>query len=227
MRRHPQWTGTTRARRALLLAALSLTSIGGAMVAEPAAAASRPAPIPVAVAALAEVRGDATAALGLLSELRGVDSTSLRGELAVVRDRLATVAATAVGGPATAMRTAWAKADDRHLTALMAAITQIGVPYRHFESEPGQGFDCSGLTSWAWAVAGVTIDHQSGAQIDAAAGRNVFTAQAGDLVYYPGHVMLYLGVDNFVIHAPYSGEVVSFDTTSWHGGRLRFGDPSR
>ena len=43
-------------------------------------------------------------------------------------------------------------------------MSQIGVPYQYAMSEPGVGFDCSGLTAWAWEQAGVNLPHQSSAQ---------------------------------------------------------------
>jgi len=35
--------------------------------------------------------------------------------------------------------------------ALLSALTQVGVPYRRNMSKVGIGFDCSGLTAYAWA----------------------------------------------------------------------------
>ena len=87
----------------------------------------------------------------------------------------------------------------------MSALTQVGVPYRRNTSQAGVGFDCSGLTTYAWAQAGVGLTRQSGAQIKNAAARTRETAQAGDLAYYPGHVMMWLGVDSFIVHSPYTG----------------------
>jgi len=121
------------------------------------------------------------------------------------------------------VRAAWAKADMAHQEATLAALTQLGVPYRALRSDPGSGFDCSGLTSWAWARAGVRIAHQSSAQIGAARRVDESAAVAGDLVQYPGHVMLYLGVDRAIVHAsnPQSDVELSFQPRA-----VRFGDPA-
>ena len=48
-------------------------------------------------------------------------------------------------------------------------MTQVGVPYRTNTSQEGVGFDCSGLTTYAWARAGVELFRQSGTQINEAA----------------------------------------------------------
>lgn len=89
------------------------------------------------------------------------------------------------------------------------AGTQIGVPYswgggsltgptRGIDSGAGTvGFDCSGLTRYAFAGVGVQLPRFSGAQYDA--GRKVPPSQAkrGDLLFWgPGggqHEALYLG----------------------------------
>ncbi len=41
--------------------------------------------------------------------------------------------------------------------AVEAAESQIGVPYVWGGESPGRGFDCSGLTQWAWGRAGVSL----------------------------------------------------------------------
>ena len=47
--------------------------------------------------------------------------------------------------------------------AVSAAMSVIGTTYVWGSADPNVGFDCSGLTSWAWAQAGV-IPHSSAAQ---------------------------------------------------------------
>ncbi len=211
-----------------------LVATGGAVAAVvtllgPSAASAAPRPsTPVGLPAplMQAIRDDAATGIDLIHLVRSAPSRIVRAELNSVRENLATRVARALGAPPSAMRAAWARSSTDHLLALFSGLTQLGVPYRSLRSDPGAGFDCSGLTSYAWGQAGVNLAHQSGSQIRNAADRDLFSARAGDLVYYPGHVMLYLGVDNYVLHAPYSGQVVSLDTTSWHGGRLRFGDPT-
>jgi cell wall-associated NlpC family hydrolase len=120
------------------------------------------------------------------------------------------------------LRDAWAHADLPHQTAVLAALAELGKPYRFATSDPEVGFDCSGLTAYAWARAGVQLPHQSGAQIDAAAPRDQAAAMAGDLVQFPGHVMLYLGVGDAIVHAVNRRDDVELDVLR---DRVRFGDP--
>lgn len=141
-----------------------------------------------------------------------------------VRSRLAGIVAERVGVVPADLRSAWRDAPLGHQRALMAALSQIGVPYRSMASREWQGFDCSGLTSFAWAQAGVSIPRSSWAQIAAASSRSFDTAQAGDLVQYPGHVSMYLGVENAIVHSPYTGRDVEVDRLTRRS--VRFGDPT-
>ena len=123
-----------------------------------------------------------------------------------------------------AVARAWAAADHRHQVAVLAALVQLGAEYRSYSSHPSVGFDCSGLTSWAWRRAGVTIPRSSGDQIAAAEPRLRATALPGDLVHYPGHVSLYLGVAGAIVHAsdPQDDVELSFVSRA-----VRWGDPTR
>jgi len=69
------------------------------------------------------------------------------------------------------------------------------------------GFDCSGLTMYAYRAAGISLPHLTGAQIGA--GRRVGYAdlQPGDLVFFPGHEGMYIG-NGQMVHAPHTGTVV-------------------
>lgn len=142
------------------------------------------------------------------------------------RTQTATLAATELGVPEQEMIDAWATTSDSHQRAILAAMTQVGVPYRHNTSKPGVGFDCSGLTTFAWSQAGVQLVRQSTAQIRNAEQIERSTAKAGDLVQYPGHVMMYLGVGDTIIHSVMTGRTVELDTISERRSRsVRFGDP--
>lgn len=88
-----------------------------------------------------------------------------------------------------------------------AARSQIGTPYVWGGNQPG-GFDCSGLTSWAYQQVGKTIPRTS--QEQASQGMPVSSPALGDIVsFYSGatHVGIFSGNGN-VIHSPQSGDVV-------------------
>ena len=48
---------------------------------------------------------------------------------------------------------------------MRAALSQVGKAYRFAAAGP-DAYDCSGLTMWAWAQAGVSLPHYSKAQYD-------------------------------------------------------------
>ena len=99
-----------------------------------------------------------------------------------------------------------------------AAQGQLGVPYQFARSEPGVAFDCSGLTKYAWAKAGVSLPHQSGQQFASTPHVPKDQVQPGDLIFYYspiGHVGIYIGGGS-LIHAPASGDVVKVSAVSWN-----------
>ena len=101
--------------------------------------------------------------------------------------------------------------------AVQAALAQQGVPYRYATSIPGVGFDCSGLTGYAWEQAGVGLPHQSGMQFASTPRVPVSEAQAGDLLFFYSpisHVSIYLGNGTHV-HAPNTGSVVNVSSVNW------------
>ena len=72
-----------------------------------------------------------------------------------------------------------------------AAYSQLGVPYVWGGTSPGSGLDCSGLTQYCYACAGISIPRTSGAQL--AGGTIVSDPQPGDICWTPGHVAIYIG----------------------------------
>jgi cell wall-associated NlpC family hydrolase len=94
--------------------------------------------------------------------------------------------------------------------AVQAARSMIGVSYLWGGSSPS-GFDCSGLTSWAWAQAGRSIPRTSRAQYAGTRRVSLADLQPGDLVFYGSpiyHVGLYTG-GGMMVDAPSSGRFVS------------------
>lgn len=143
------------------------------------------------------------------------------------RARVAGDVATRLGLDAAHLEAAWSNAEADHQIALMAALSQLGAPYRFRSSDPLKGFDCSGLTSFAWSQAGYELPRNSTAQWRVGEPRTVFTAQAGDLMRYPGHVMMWLGVGRAVIHSPEPGAVVEVKILSERSfRRSKFFDPT-
>ncbi|MFF4090198.1 NlpC/P60 family protein [Streptomyces nigra] len=102
----------------------------------------------------------------------------------------------------------------RAMAAFQAAQSKIGSPYVYGASGPSS-FDCSGLTSWAFAQAGVGIPRTSQAQANY--GTRIYSQsqlKVGDLVIFYGdqhHVGFYAG-NGQILHAPRSGTVVRYES---------------
>ena len=92
---------------------------------------------------------------------------------------------------------------------MAAAKSQEGVPYRWGGESPGGGFDCSGLTQWAWGRAGVSLPRTAAAQYGAIAHVSLSSLEPGDLLFWGAgggisHVGMYVGGGD-VIDAPETG----------------------
>lgn len=205
---------------ATLTATLATGSTAGAAVAERPAEAPGDPQAPV----VAHLASTALDALGVYQR-SGAAADGRAFDRALVLTARST--ATELGVSALRMTDAWADADEVHQTALLTALTQLGVEYQSATSEPGVGFDCSGLMLYAWGEAGVALTRQSGSQISQAEAREPATAMAGDLAQYPGHVMMYLGVPQAFVHAANpEDDVELWRISEDRAAALNYGDPS-
>jgi cell wall-associated NlpC family hydrolase len=101
--------------------------------------------------------------------------------------------------------------------AVAAALSKQGSSYVYGSAGPST-FDCSGLTSWAWAQAGVTIPRTSGGQAGLPSVP-LSALQPGDLVTYyspVSHVAMYIG-DGQVVHASSPARPVYVTTVAGAG----------
>lgn len=131
------------------------------------------------------------------------------------------VASRIKGAKAADLEAVWLRTDDRRMTVILTALAQVGTMYRYTGNQPG-GFDCSGLTSYSWSRVGVKIPRISTDQIAAATPKIPGELAVADLIWHPGHIGLYLGVNDYMVHSPQTGKAV--EVRPW-GKAVRWGSP--
>ncbi|MGQ0744813.1 MAG: NlpC/P60 family protein [Acidimicrobiales bacterium] len=113
-------------------------------------------------------------------------------------------------------------ASGRVESVIAEARKQLGKPYVWGGSGPNN-FDCSGLTGWAWRVAGVRLSHSAYLQYTETARVPVNEVQPGDLLFFGPNVRgihhnaLYIG-NGQMIEASQSGTPVRI--RGWRAGDL-------
>ena len=101
-----------------------------------------------------------------------------------------------------------------HSSVVSIALQYLGVPYVWGGASPS-GFDCSGLTMYAYAKVGVYLPHNAAMQYGMGTPVSRSQLAPGDLVFFNGlsHVGMYIGGGRFV-HAPHTGDVVKISSLS-------------
>lgn len=118
-----------------------------------------------------------------------------------------------------------ASASGRTAAAFDAAKSRVGMPYVWGAAGPGS-FDCSGLTSWAFRQAGVSLPRTSQAQANAGTRINAIGAlKPGDLVIMRtdlSHVGFYAG-NGQILHSPKPGAQVRYESMARSGMPFMWG----
>jgi peptidoglycan DL-endopeptidase CwlO len=98
-------------------------------------------------------------------------------------------------------------ANGRAGIAVRAALSRLGRPYVWGATGPDR-FDCSGLTQWSYARAGIHLDRTTYQQIHDGIPVPRAQVRPGDLVFpSAGHVQMAIG-NNLVVEAPHAGATV-------------------
>ncbi|MEN8176636.1 MAG: C40 family peptidase [Pseudomonadota bacterium] len=105
---------------------------------------------------------------------------------------------------------------------VMAAIAQVGTPYRYGGGSPGEGFDCSGLVQYSHGIAGLRVPRDTRGQMKSSRSIRPSRARPGDLVFFKTgwrryHVGIVVEKERFV-HAPRGGKSVRLsrlDSAYW------------
>jgi cell wall-associated NlpC family hydrolase len=105
--------------------------------------------------------------------------------------------------------------------AVQKALDQLGDPYSWGAAGP-DAFDCSGLTMYAWAAAGVALPHSSSSQYSVGVHVSRSQVRAGDLVFFysPIHHVGIAISNTQMVHAPTYGQpvqIASIDSSPYVG----------
>ncbi|MFE2977390.1 NlpC/P60 family protein [Streptomyces sp. NPDC059258] len=118
-----------------------------------------------------------------------------------------------------------ASASGHTAAAFAAAKSRVGMPYVWGAAGPGS-FDCSGLTSWAFQQADVSLPRTSQAQANAGTRINSIGAlKPGDLVIMRtdlSHVGFYAG-NGQILHSPKPGAQVRYESMARSGMPFMWG----
>jgi cell wall-associated NlpC family hydrolase len=108
--------------------------------------------------------------------------------------------------------------------AIAAARSRIGMPYVWGATGP-DSFDCSGLTQWSYAHAGIALPRTAAEQWTAGPHPSLADLEPGDLLFYAlntsdpatiHHVTMYIG-HGMMIAAPHTGENVQIQPVYMDG----------
>jgi cell wall-associated NlpC family hydrolase len=108
--------------------------------------------------------------------------------------------------------------------AIAAARSRLGVPYVWGATGP-DAFDCSGLTQWSYAHAGITLPRVAAAQWNSGPHPSLSQLEPGDLLFWAldvhnpatiHHVAMYIG-HGMMIAAPHTGENVQVQSVYMQG----------
>jgi cell wall-associated NlpC family hydrolase len=108
--------------------------------------------------------------------------------------------------------------------AIAAARSRIGMPYVWGATGP-DSFDCSGLTQWSYAHAGIALPRTAAEQWNAGPHPSLTQLEPGDLIFYAlntsdpatiHHVTMYIG-HGMMIAAPHTGENVQIQPVYMQG----------
>lgn len=113
----------------------------------------------------------------------------------------------------------------RAASAFSAAKSRVGMPYVWGATGPSS-FDCSGLTSWAFRQAGVSLPRTSQAQANAGTRVSSLSAlKPGDLIIMRtdlSHVGFYAG-NGQILHSPKPGAQVRYESIARSGMPFMWG----
>jgi len=105
--------------------------------------------------------------------------------------------------------------EEKRIAIVNTALSYLGTPYRH-GGKSTSGIDCSGLCFMAYSINGINLWRDSIPDINYVIRINRDELKQGDLIYYKGHVTMYIGANEYIHSSATLGGVTisSFDKNS-------------
>ena len=98
--------------------------------------------------------------------------------------------------------------EEQRRQILIAALSKVGKTTYSFGASGPDAYDCSGLVQYAYAAAGLQVPHSSSADRLMCDVKPISELEAGDMVFWNGHVAIYAGNGQTIESMPGRGVVM-------------------
>lgn len=98
--------------------------------------------------------------------------------------------------------------EEQRKRILIAALSKVGKTTYVWGASGPDAYDCSGLVQYAYAAAGLKVPHSSASDRAMCSVKPISELEAGDMVFWDGHVAIYAGNGQTIESMPGHGVVM-------------------
>ena len=98
--------------------------------------------------------------------------------------------------------------EEQRKKILIAALSKVGKTTYVWGASGPDSYDCSGLVQYAYAAAGLKVPHSSASDRAMCSVKPISELEAGDMVFWDGHVAIYAGNGQTIESMPGHGVVM-------------------
>ena len=110
--------------------------------------------------------------------------------------------------PATTTTQGSSVTEEQRKKILIAALSKVGKTTYVWGASGTDAYDCSGLVQYAYAAAGLKVPHSSASDMAMCNVKPISELEAGDMVFWDGHVAIYAGNGQTIESMPGHGVVM-------------------